>query len=487
MCLLTVLSFALSGCNAKEEDDPDYAPSTSVAVTSFKLKSNSTVMEHLDSVFFSIDLEHGVIFNADSLPMGSPITKLVPVIQYADGVSAATLRMEHGALMEGQTNYLTSPNDTIDFSGDVILTLTAQDGVTTRDYRIKVNVHKVKPDSLSFDKQALSTLPSRLSSPLKQKTVPYKEGVLTLIEESDHSLTAATSNRGKEWVKLPVNLTFTPDVRSLTVTDDVLYILDTAGVLYTSQNGLDWMATGKTWVSITGAYGSELLGVRSEGGKYLHTSLSGKYPEAEVAADFPVYAATNMLCLTNQWAVDPIGFVTGGRRIDGSLCAGTWGFDGHSWAYISNTPTPALQQACAAPYFVYKQTSAMWKQTEFPIMMILGGRLADGSINKTTYISIDNGVNWTEAPANLSLPETIPAGTDADVVVLSTPMLGSLTANWADQPNKIRQRLNYKVEGYDIYWDCPYLYYFGGVKADGSLNDLIWRGVLARLTFTPLI
>lgn len=194
-----------------------------------------------------------------------------------------------------------------------------------------------------------------------------------------------------------------------------------------------------------------------------------------------------MLTLTNNWAVDPVGFITGGLTASGDGVRGTWGFDGHTWAMISTSELPELHDACAVPYFVYKQTSTIWRQTEFPVMMLFGGVLADGSLNDKTYISIDNGINWSEAPENLSLPADIPAVRLADAVILSTPMQGSLTDAWEDKPNKIRQRLNYKIEGYDISWECPYIYILGGMTKDDRLNDIVWRGVLARLTFMPLI
>ena len=44
------------------------------------IKPNSKLLANLDSVFFTIDLNRGLIFNADSLPKDTKITKLVPNI-----------------------------------------------------------------------------------------------------------------------------------------------------------------------------------------------------------------------------------------------------------------------------------------------------------------------------------------------------------------------------------------------------------------------
>lgn len=57
----------------------------------------------------------------------------------------------------------------------------------------------------------------------------------------------------------------------------------------------------------------------------------------------------------------------------------------------------------------------------------------------------------------------------------------------ASTPISNRYRLKYEIDDYEIYWDCPYIYIFGGLSDAGTLNDEVWRGVLNRLTFVPLI
>ena len=36
-------------------------------------------------------------------------------------------------------------------------------------------------------------------------------------------------------------------------------------------------------------------------------------------------------------------------------------------------------------------------------------------------------------------------------------------------------------------WTSPYIYLFGGVNEDGNVCNEVWRGVLNRLTFKPII
>ena len=72
---------ALIGVTACNSDSPEefvYESSSSVQVTAFSLKADSKVLDSLENVFFSIDLVKGEIFNADSLPFGKKINKLIP-------------------------------------------------------------------------------------------------------------------------------------------------------------------------------------------------------------------------------------------------------------------------------------------------------------------------------------------------------------------------------------------------------------------------
>ena len=255
-CLMAgVTMIAAVSCNEKTEEVEIYLTPSNVAVTAFSLNNDDKVMENLDSVFFSIDLENGVIFNADSLPVGTKIDKLVTSIKYSSYVTKATLKMEDGKTRTGEVDYLTSPSDSIDFTGKVSLTLSTDNDQLSRTYRIKVNVHKEKTDSLVWGDKALSKLPSRLANPRNQKSLDFNGRAVSLIEENDGTYTFASSENlfdGK-WQKGEVTFPFTPDVRSLCATTSSLMILANDGKMYQSSNGTTWTATGETWAAMLGA------------------------------------------------------------------------------------------------------------------------------------------------------------------------------------------------------------------------------------------
>ena len=487
----------IGACNAK--DEPASGSQTqvatdvnAVAITSFSLQADKDVMSGLDSVFFSIDTKNGIIFNADSLPKGTDVKKLKTKIQFYNAVSVAEYTMENGTHRTGTSDYRTQPNDTIDFTGDVSLKVVSGDSKTQLTYRIKVNVHKMDPDSLAWAEMAVAKLPSRLASPRRQTTVQFASGAACLIEESDGSWTMAkATEESPEWSKQPVAFAFTPDVRSFAASDDALYVLDDQGTLHSSPDGVQWTSTGKKWVAVTGGYAGYVLGIVSDGNGMRHTSYpaDGALPESALEPGFPVSGSTTVITVENRWAEWPAGILSGGRDAEGNVSGATWAFDGSVWARISETAVPAVEGAVMVPYFAFRKTSGRWKLNEFSVLMLFGGRLADGSMNRKTYISYDNGVNWREGSQQLVLPDFIPAVWLADAVIMEKEMSGSLSG-WAKMPAlrlPAGARVKYETEGDEIRWDCPYIYLFGGFGSEGGLNDSVWRGALNRLTFKPII
>ena len=169
--LTVILASNFVACNKDSNDEG--VSSSNVAVTAFVINKNDSVLKNIDSVFFSIDLVNARIFNADSLPYGTDVSELQVHIETL-GSSVADLTFSRSGKKDTTINYLKSPNDKIDFSnGPVKLHLVALDGVAQRDYSISVNVHKIKPDSLFWNKLSKNRLPSNFNNPNIQKTINH--------------------------------------------------------------------------------------------------------------------------------------------------------------------------------------------------------------------------------------------------------------------------------------------------------------------------
>ena len=91
LCLLMLLGAA--SCNDKSSGgSDDYFGSytkSSTLISDFTLQENKKVMSNLDSVHFVIDQDRHIIYNPDSLPVGTDVTHLTASITFPSTVSLA--------------------------------------------------------------------------------------------------------------------------------------------------------------------------------------------------------------------------------------------------------------------------------------------------------------------------------------------------------------------------------------------------------------
>lgn len=489
LCAL-VAGVVLTACNAKEDEDtPAYIPSESVAITGFSLNADARVMANLDSVFFSIDLEHGVVFNADSLPKGTSVRKLIANISYPSTVASAVIEMSGGQHRTGSFNYHTNPSDTIDFTGDVTLTLATDKNTVVKTYRLKVNVHNEDPDTLFWDRIATSTLPSRLDNPRAQKSVNFKGGIACLLEESDGSYTLSTCADifAPAWSKTALDAAVTPQVRSLTVgADDTLYILDSAGNLLNSADGASWAPMASGWNGIIGLYGDTLLGFREENGAKVQTAWPSDGAEAiTLPQGFPTAGYSNAIEFSNRWTPSPTIVIFGGETSSGTDRSAAWAYDGSRWVDLAENALPGLSGVAVVPYYSYLNSAGNSLLKEFNVFLAFGGRLANGKANTTVYVSYDYGINWQPAQNYMQLPSSLSAGYMVDALTAGKAMESNLSDRWK-MGAEGRRRLPFEIDGDWLRWECPYIFLFGGTDPSGRLNNQIRAGVLQRLSFAPL-
>lgn len=480
----------MTSCNEKSEAEYYFSP-LNLAVTDFTLNTKNGSQE-IDTTFFTIDLQRMMIFNADSLRKGTDVSKLVAKIRFSSGLSEAKIVMTGGSVREGEINYQENPTDSIDFTGDVKLIIKTG-GTMEATYDIKVNVHKLDPEVLYWDDTALNALPTQAAAPLRQRTVQIGETAYCLIEESagTYVLRKSDNIEGWQWNDLNTTFGFTPDVESFTASDDKLWILDTAGHLYSMDPTQgSWTSTSEIWSSIIGGYTDTVIGLKSNGSETIYS----QYPASginstKIPDEFPVSGRSNFVTLTNLWTSSPVAFFCGGRTAAGDISSATWAFDGTEWIQLGRNGQdgiPALEGASLIQYYNYRKSASGNTMNEFKVWMLMGGRKSDGEFNRTVYVSYDNGVNWSTGSDAMQLPEVIPAMANCDQVVIDTQKSANLSDLWKKKANS-RRRIKYELDGDIIKWECPYIYMFGGYAPDGTLYNTVWRGVLNRLTFTPII
>ncbi len=501
LTVLTVIGF--TACNSDSDDDTlniAVSTSTSVAVSSFTISPNSKVLHNLDSVYFSIDLNNALIFNADSLPVGTDVRKLVVNISTSGSSSIAELHFKNLNNVDTIVNYLENPTDSINFAnGPVRLHLVAPDASSTRDYQIKVNVHKMNPDSLYWNRAQRTTLPMCQNRvPSAQKTVFFKGNYYTMLRfGSTVEVYKSPSLGNTTWTNVSEMNNNVIDINEFTTTDACLYILTNFGHYLFSYDGVSWSEYNHitNWTHIIGSYGKYALAIEQKNGKYYFTS-DPVIPGAdygEVPADFPVSGNSVPYTITTDWTTTPQIIITGGRNAEGRPLAETWAFDGQQWANISVQRMEPLSEMTMFPYFVCSTDTVTWKADEKSVLVALGGIGENSKLNRTVYVSGDLGFHWKKAGDLMQLPDYIPAMAGSQAFIENETIKARSKSAWTSFAPR-RLPFWYEIMSTPptravapiTQWDTPYIYLVGGYGQSGELYNTIWRGTINRLSFKPL-
>ena len=465
--------------SCKKDDKETKALSESVRISAFSLQADKEVLDNLENVFFTIDLENGLIYNADSLPKGTDVSKLKVKIT-TDKASKVNI-----ADIDSTFDYIKNNNVPINLNFPRNIEVISQSGMHKKNYQLKVNVHKLNPDQLYWGGVQYARLPGegKLSA---QKTVKFQELIYCFMTRDDNHMLATAPHPAEQWLITELALSFTPNWLSLHTSVDAFYILDTDQNLYTSTDGINWDNTGKSYANIVGCIGSELLTLSYDGTNYYHD----KYPQPEgyspipVSPQFPITGFSDMLTYNSPWLTSPQGMIVGGRTANGQLTGAMWGYDGNSWAML-NDQLPVREGATFFSFVTFF-TDDYWVTSELPTWFILGG-FNDNSTLRDIWVSNNYGINWQKAEETLMLPGYIISRGNASVVVCDEPR-NTTYATWQSVdmlplPQDYRLVRTYSSTSTQL---VPYIYMFGGMSSDDYTFDQVWRGTINRLRFDPI-
>lgn len=465
------------------------------AISSFSLSANEKILNALDSVFFSIDMVNARVFNADSLPKGTDITRFVVDVS-APAASSVTLTYKSRFTANDTTTNLTdNPGDSINFAGGPVkMTVTSYNGLDKRDYYISVNVHKMVSDTLYWAQMQRVAFPKDATA---QKTVMFGGKTVTMLAGTDGNSYKCTTDdpSANEWTVTAVTLPDGADINTFAATDDALFITCAGGALHTSADGATWTATGEKMHCIYGGYGATLLGARHDSDGWKHVTYPATTDNA-VPAGCPVSGTSQLVNYQTKWSSTPMAIMIGGKDSSNNLTGEAWAYDGNVWARISTAGIPARSGVTLFPYSTPRVDSSNWRVTEQSALLAAGGLTeTDDTYAASTkvYISYDFGITWKEADSYLQFPNDYTAFYGAQAFVIDYTLTSRSTdGDWTDMPVNslplwanpiaVRSRVSKPV----ISWECPYIFLFGGSKADGTLIPSVTRGVINRFTFQPL-
>lgn len=477
-------------CNSSETWGTDPQDLSGTAVTAFSLKADKSVLNNLDSVFFSIDLVGCKIFNASPLPYETDVDSIAVSIS-SDACSVAELYYTKGGKEKVDTvvNYLTTPDQKIDFTnGPVRLHLVSADGQHERDYEIRVNVATEVSDSLYWDKMQAGKLRG-VAGMNRAKTVKSGDKAFMITTASDGAVGISVflpnaKSGGGNWEASIITPSFIDvnttqfgnylNIDNFTATDNGdLYVTDSYGNLHLSTDGgQTFRIVDTNWENISAPYGNAILGVKENAG----ARTLGAYPSSAwsqagqaIPTGFPVSGNSQAATFATKWAASPQIVIAGGKTATGSMTGNTWAFDGKKWAEISNK-LPAATGYAMAKYTIAETDTVSWRVKQREVLIAFNG-MGMKPVQEV-WVSRDMGVNWQKGSDLLQLPEYIPFATQASLLVFDKTLDASTVTPLAVAPI--------------TSWECPYLYLFGGYDTAGKLQDSYWSGVVNHLKVKPL-
>ncbi len=337
------------------------------------------------------------IYNPDSLPLNTNVKKVVLSSINADGVVA--YRTPYG------NDTLFSTNDTLDFTNPVLFTCYSADGMQSKTYSVKVNVHKSNSESFSWITVADGV--PLLSDGIGEMKAFVCDGRLMVFALRDgQSLVLWTATDAPDsWESSTVSGLTDMQPAGVQMFGGRFYYAD-GSKLMVSDDGKEWQKvdTPQPFLSLV-AVGRDMIYARAADGIY--ASADGQQWQAgEPDSELTGFPWQDLVSVWNEMSFnDNFYYVLAcGRDDDGQVSI--WkkivdanGADTEPWQIFpqgesGDNDYPALSQTSLLAYDGKVLCAGL-----------------DGGEVSNLYVSSDGGRSWLQQSANYSLPKGLEAET----------------------------------------------------------------------------
>ncbi|MBQ8520451.1 MAG: hypothetical protein IJ456_03545 [Bacteroides sp.] len=406
-CLLITACVATS---CLEDDEYDYEYSADASITAFSIGDIETeyqaTVDGKDTTLtatvtgtnypFVIDQNQGLIYNVDSLPVGTDVSKVVPEIS-ADGY----------VFIVAETDSIWEEGDSLDFRQPIQFKVMSMQGTYGRTYTAKVNVHQQDPNEMVWTR-----FESNFNAEIKaQKAVYFNRQIVVFAEQENQvAVTMASQDNGNQWTALQtIDIPVKADYSSVIVWGESLYLL-AENELYQSTDGLHWTSAGSELrlsaltaaiasgneKKLTGVTTNNLYAESNDGNTWTtYAALPEDFAQSVYSyASYPL--ATNdalhriVLMGQNNVAEDSVNIVWSQLATE------------HEWTPLSMEANkhecPNLENAGMIHYN--------------GLLYAFGGPGKNGSSADAfaySYVSNDNGIGWDKVTEDVLFPEDFPS------------------------------------------------------------------------------
>ena len=432
LALIGLCTSCLGDGNQSETIVTDYNNPT---ITSVSFSSNTKVCAALDSYKFTIDQlgnsdpeliqrckglwegdeytqQPGILFNADSLPVGTVADSIKVSMNYSAPYSVKFYQYDEDLNLLHTTNFADTQ---IIFFDDYAVTrveITAKDRLTKKSYFFKVNVHTIASDTIQW--QYLAEEIFDASSVIDQRVDTVGTTLCWYTTLSDHSQQVRTADLCGDvtvWSDpQAVVASAELDLGTLYNWNGLLYAVATDGSLQSSSDGISWSVASSAYsfVSLLGVQlpaknnGEYLQAIANVGGEYsfvrsndgatwtLNTVVVGADTTALVPAGFPIHDFTRPISVAANLkggSTTSRIYISGGVLADGTMTASTWTCDSAHWVEFDQTCIAPQRRATIIQYRLSLDNDA-------PFWIMQTGERENGTVSDTLYFSENCGINW---------------------------------------------------------------------------------------------
>jgi hypothetical protein len=402
--LMVLFSGMVLSCDLSSDLDDELSHDcivTSMTMGSLKRIMHTNNSQGQDSTYevtvvgsyFPLTIDHlgGKIYNNDSLPYGTDLSRVVFSAINAKG------GMVIRSLATGKDTTFVA-TDSTDFTQPRTLVVYAVDGKSSRTYEVKLNVHKEEGDSAVWHK--ISAGNNSIGEMSETRALCYGGGMKVFGQVDGATRMVNIPLQGTsvapqpEWLMSATNVVLQP--RSVQSYNDRLYALSAQGTLVTSADGVSWetVNTDFTPQALVTAGKSGLVALAPTA---FYISVDG-IEWREMSADAPEkLPVTNVVgtCVPSTKNSAQETYVVVGQLGTENVIWRKWmdTLDGENYPWVNIQPSvnnaypfPSLKDYTLATYD--------------GITYVMGMR-TDGTMS-AIYASPDNGRSWK--PGAMRLP-----------------------------------------------------------------------------------